>query len=110
MIPQRYRDLEEMLARGRRELAAAAPQWLATTREIFERLMQMAGDPAVSDDAFRDALLQAADVFPTLWDQLDHMKLAELFIGYQGAAMANGIAEAMEKTQDDKTQDTRKEI
>ncbi len=96
MIPQRYRDLDEMLARGRRELAAAAPQWLATARAIFERLMAMAGDPAVSDDAFRDALLQAADAMPSLWDQLDHMKLADLFIGYQGAAMANGIAEAME--------------
>ena len=99
MIPRRYRDLEELLARGRRELAAAAPQWLATAREGFQRLMDMASDPAVSDEAVRDALLEAADAMPGLWDRLDHMKLADLFVGYQGAAMANGIEEAMRQTQ-----------
>ena len=92
--PQRYKDLEQLQAKGRGALAEAVPVWLAPAREVFEKILRMVGDASVSDAEFEDAVAKAAETMPDLWEQLDKVSLATVFENYMGAAMAQGIAAA----------------
>lgn len=96
----RFRTLEEMTAKGRADLAAAAPVWLAPARDLFEGLTRMCVDPSVTDADFEYAVALAAEQMPDLWERLDKVTLAQVFEGYMGQAMVNGIEDASVKVQD----------
>lgn len=77
------------------DLAGVSEKWLEPVKPVFERLVAMAYDGAVSDNDFEEALVLASEAMPQLFRQVRTGELQSALEKALGAAMLNGAVEAM---------------
>jgi hypothetical protein len=64
--------------------------WLAPVAPVFNRLVELAQDGRVTDEAFVEAIHDAALALPELFDRMGTEDLAEALEAAMGAATVNG--------------------
>lgn len=90
---------EQTARLGQRVLADLVPEagaeWLRPVAPVFERLVEMAKDGGVTDDALVDAIHRAALEAPELFGRLDTDALARALEQAMGPAVLNGALETL---------------